>query len=71
MLSERMTQALVVRQKNDVNQCCYDNITCYKCNRTNKQFSQLNNLRKCSINQINENSKILTTKNSESSVSSR
>lgn len=71
MITERMIRTLVVRQKKNVSQCCYGNITCYKCNRTknNKQFSQLNNLRKCSIN-INQNSKFLTTKISESSVCS-
>lgn len=72
MISERMIQTLVVRQ-NSLSQCCYDDITCYKCNRArsnNKKFSQINNLTKCSI-KINENSKFLTTKISESSVSCR
>lgn len=70
MISERTNETLVVRQE-IVSKCCYDNITCYQCNGMNKykQFSQINYLKKCSMN-INENSKFLTTKINESSVSS-
>ncbi len=70
-----MSQALVVRQNKVVSKCCYDNVTCCKCNSTNnkndKNDSQINyTLNKCSIN---ENRKFLTTQITDESsvVSSR
>lgn len=68
MTSER---TLVVRPK-CVSKCCYDNITCCKCNRTSKPInSQIDDLTKCSMN-VNQNSKFLTTENdSELSVNCR
>lgn len=71
MISERMQPALVVRRQENVSKCCYENVTCCKCNRTNNEkVSQINYLNKCSIN-VNQNSKFLTTKMRESSASSR
>lgn len=70
MTSERMIETLVVRQK-IISKCCYDHITDCECNRTKniEQFSQINNLKRCSINQ---NSQFVTTRISESSsVNSR